>query len=131
AGDLSSEFGRCVNRVGDLDNDGYEDFIVGASNYGNNGEGAAFVYSGATGTQLAFLTGSQSNDRFGAAVEGRIDIDNDGYPDILVGAPRNGADAGKVLAYSPHLQTTLYALHGAAGQWLRGPIPAPQARRHR
>ena len=117
SGDIDSEFGTCVNRVGDLDKDGYEDFIVGAPTYGNNAEGAAIVYSGATGNQLAFLTGSQSRDLFGASVEGRIDIDGDGYPDILVGAPRNGADAGSVLAYSPHLQMTLYVLHGSTGEW--------------
>jgi FG-GAP repeat protein len=128
SGDFNSSFGTCVNRIGDVDKDGYEDFIVGAPFEGNTDAGAAIVFSGATGSQISFLSGSSGNDLFGIAVEGRLDLDGDGYPDVLVGAPFDDpGDAGSVLAYSPHLQKKLYTLHGPTGQGLGASIRSLQS----
>jgi hypothetical protein len=119
SGDAGSSFGWQVNRVGDVDKDGYEDFIVGAPAEGNNDAGAAVVISGATGSQIAFISGSSAFSDFGSAVDGRLDLDGDGYPDVIIGAPLDGSqNAGSVLAYSPHLHQNLYTLHGSAGDLL-------------
>lgn len=111
-GNNSSSFGACVSRVGDIDGDGIDDFIVGSPNDGTNGNGAATVYSGLTGSVIVHLKGADFSF-FGSAVDGRLDLDGDGYNDILVGA----ASEGSVLAYSPHLGTKLYKLTGPSGSY--------------
>src|SRR5262245_9410038 len=127
-GDPSSNFGWTVSRVGDVDKDGYEDFIVGAPAEGANDFGSAVVISGATGAYISILNGPHDFSYFGSAVEGRLDLDGDGYQDVLVGAPYDApSDAGSVLAYSPHLQKNLYTLHGANGQGLGASIRSLQA----
>jgi hypothetical protein len=113
-GNNSSGFGYAVNRIGDVDKDGYEDFIVGAPWDNNNNRGAAIVFSGISGAEILRLKGANDYSELGWAVEGRADLDGDGYPDILVGAPGDAGDTGYVLAYSPHLSSKLYKLAGPA-----------------
>jgi hypothetical protein len=59
-----------------------------------NGDGASAALSGTVtvfrggsgGTVLARLSGEQALDKFGAHVTGRCDLDDDGHPDLVVGA---------------------------------------------
>jgi hypothetical protein len=112
-GNQDSCYGWAVSRVGDVDQDGYEDFIVGAPTESSTDIGAADVISGRTGQQIVHLTGNVGFDYFGGAVEGRIDLDGDGYPDVLIGAPLDApVNAGSVLAYSPHRMLALYTVGG-------------------
>ena len=109
-GNSGSFFGSSLNRVGDIDKDGADDFIVGAPEDGTNSQGSAVVYSGASGAILTLLKGS-ANSFLGWSVDGRLDLDGDGYNDILVGETGDSS----VLAYSPHLATKLYKISGPAG----------------
>src|SRR5262245_15883625 len=81
-------FGSAVAQLGDYDGDGHEDFIVGEPDAFQSG-GAVSVYSGADGSIL-FGTATGAGIALGAAVEGNIDFDHDGYLDLLVGAPLAG-----------------------------------------
>lgn len=111
----SGSFGTAVADAGDVDDDGKHDIIVGASAFG--GRGAAFVYSGADGTLLFQLNGEASSDGFGSAVGGAGDLNNDGYDDVLVGAPGNdsaGSNAGRAYAYSGLDQTEIHHWDGEA-----------------
>ena len=109
-GNNLSSFGWSVNRVGDIDKDGYEDFIVGASSDNNNDRGGATVFSGASGAVIVKIKGANDFAWFGTSVDGRLDLDGDGFNDVLVGAP--GDDS--VLAYSPHLMAKIYRITGAS-----------------
>jgi hypothetical protein len=114
-GASDSSFGAVVSRVGDVDKDGYEDFIVGAP-YSGSFEGAATVYSGKSGKKIVRLTGNAStgNSQFGYDVDGRIDADGDGWNDVLIGSPGDSTGApsgGRVLVYSPHKSMVLLDIY--------------------
>lgn len=87
-------FGSSVSSAGDVNGDGYDDILVGAKNYTNsqNEEGAAFVFLGSSSfingnsPSWSYFSGSE-NSHFGSAVASAGDVNNDGYPDIIVGAP--------------------------------------------
>ena len=86
-------FGSSVDGAGDVNGDGFDDVIVGASNYdnGETNEGRAYIYHGsATGiitTPVTILENNNTESNFGFSVSGVGDINNDGYDDIVVGAP--------------------------------------------
>ncbi|HRH54814.1 MAG TPA: FG-GAP-like repeat-containing protein, partial [Chitinophagales bacterium] len=89
---ISAQFGSCVSDAGDINNDGFDDVIVGAQLYDNGqlDEGVAFVYYGSPigikSTPFSLLESNQSVSRFGYAVSKAGDVNNDGYDDVVVGA---------------------------------------------
>ncbi|XP_051479113.1 integrin alpha-6 isoform X6 [Apus apus] len=99
---LASSFGYDVAVV-DLNKDGWQDIVVGAPQYfdrsGDIG-GAVYVYINQQGkwegVKPVRLNGT-TDSMFGLAVENVGDINQDGYPDIAVGAPYDGF--GKVYIY--------------------------------
>jgi hypothetical protein len=104
----SALFGNCVASAGDVNNDGYGDVIIGAFVYDNGeaDEGRAFVYLGSevglADTAAWTAEGDQELAAFGACVASAGDVNNDGYDDIVVGAPGydNGeSDEGRAYLY--------------------------------
>jgi len=98
-------FGDSVADAGDVDADGVSDWIVGAPGFNPQGldEGAAFVFSGATGAQLLFLDGPVEHARLGDAVGAGGDVDGDGAADVVSGGPAkaNGFEqAGVAFVFS-------------------------------
>uniref|UniRef100_A0A8B9E5M0 Integrin subunit alpha 6 n=1 Tax=Anser cygnoides TaxID=8845 RepID=A0A8B9E5M0_ANSCY len=99
---LASSFGYDVAVV-DLNSDGWQDIVVGAPQYfdrsGDIG-GAVYIYINQQGkwegVKPVRLNGT-TDSMFGLAVENVGDINQDGYPDIAVGAPYDGS--GKVYIY--------------------------------
>jgi len=97
------QVGYAVSTAGDQNGDGYSDVLIGApgSDLGGSGSGAAFIVYG--GTELlcadgelcasisleyadASLIGERGDDFAGGAVSGGGDIDDDGVPDVVIGA---------------------------------------------
>lgn len=101
--------GRSVNSVGDVNGDGYNDFIVGAYGY-NNFQGKVYVvygYSGyylpqqfeldnLNGTNGFVINGLNQGSNFGYAVSGNGDINKDGFADIVIGAFGEKDNSGSV-----------------------------------
>ena len=86
-------FGFSVSRAGDVNNDGFDDVIVGAQGYYLNGYDAGRVYVFFGGVEMdtipdLIMTGEHSGDSFGSTVSGAGDLNNDGFADMLVAAYR-------------------------------------------
>jgi hypothetical protein len=103
------EFGRALNTAGDLNDDGYDDFLVGAPSYSSSsttaGPGRAYVFYGSTSFSSsisassadAILEGESNMDEAGIQVSSAGDWDGDGFDDVLIGASGDddgGAGAG-------------------------------------
>jgi hypothetical protein len=101
-------FGYSVAGAGDLNQDGFADVIVGAPyedpDPGSDGSGSAYVFSGQNGTllyELASPTEREDKTGFGWSVAGAGDVDQDGFGDVIVGAPYEGfRDAGRAYVFS-------------------------------
>ena len=103
--------GTSVSAAGDVDGDGFGDVLVGAPQWawgdGDDGPGAAFLVRGGPGTapvdlglpspRVTRFSTAGARDQTGMAVSAAPDMEGDGRPELLIGAPRvdaGGADAG-------------------------------------
>jgi hypothetical protein len=95
-----------VASAGDVNGDGYADLAVGAWGYdimGGFNEGKAYVYHGsASGLNLTpdwSAVGEDTTNYFGFSVASAGDVNDDGYDDLVVGAPWNNGYTGKAYIY--------------------------------
>jgi len=100
-------FGKCVSNAGDVNNDGYNDVIVGAPCDGGQKLAPGYAVLSFGGPDFdnssdIIFTGEQNEDYFGGSVSCAGDVNNDGYDDIVIGATGNDMGAstgGKVYIY--------------------------------
>jgi len=98
----TDRLGFSTSGAGDINDDGFDDVIVGAyqnNDGGSNNEGAAYIIFGASdlsGTkdtgnsdEDVRILGKASNNRLGIGVSGVGDVNGNGISDIIVGADRN------------------------------------------
>lgn len=103
-GDTDNMLGYCVSDAGDLNGDGFDDFVVGAPFYGSN-EGRVYIFFGGNivnpNPDLILYEGV-TDELFGASLAGVGDINGDGYDDLLVGAVSSdcgGDNCGAIYIY--------------------------------
>lgn len=114
----TEDFGTSVTTAGDTNLDGYDDFAVGASTSWENGVkrcGSVYIYSGRTGNLLYQLDGTVEKGKFGESIAYGGDVNRDGYPDLIVGAPEEDfirPDTGTVYVFSGRDGSILHSFIG-------------------
>jgi hypothetical protein len=119
----NDRFGEVVARVGRVDADAFDDFLVSAPASSSAGffAGTVRVYSGASGGVLHQFDGASQGDRWGSTADGCGDINGDGHDDIIVGSAvalqhsvkvYSGLD-GSVLHTLTEPATQFYGIHVA------------------
>ncbi|UCG69478.1 MAG: FG-GAP repeat protein, partial [Thermoplasmata archaeon] len=116
-------FGWDVSRAGDVNNDGFVDMIVGAP--GNNSDtGAAYIFyvNESMSSPLdaveanVIMTGDSGGDEFGYSVSTARDVNDDGYNDVIVGAP-GYADFNGTYSYEWGSSDTLVQKNDTSAQY--------------
>ncbi|MEU8789278.1 hypothetical protein [Streptomyces sp. NPDC048643] len=105
SGEAKDRFGASL-AIGDTDKDGRSDLVIGTPGE-NSGSGGVTVVRGTTGTldtahartwtqSTSGVPGSsETGDGFGTGVR-VVDLDKDGYADLVVGAPGENGGSGAV-----------------------------------
>lgn len=109
--------GWAVAGVGDLDGDGYDDLGVGSGSVAD-----AYVFLGSStrlsGTTSALdadlsLHGEEDGEGFGQALASAGDVNGDGSPDLLVGAPFSDGGNGAAWVFLGPITSSLRATDAA------------------
>ncbi len=115
-GQFSGYFGYTVSGAGDVNNDGFDDVVVGAhgEDFGASPylSGMAYVFSGETGVPLDTLSSPYpvGNGYFGYSVSGAGDVNNDGHSDVVVGAYGEAGHEGRAYVFSGEDGSVLWTL---------------------
>ncbi len=90
------KLGFAVAAAGDLNGDGFEDLALGApfADRGLPNTGLVRLHSGADGSLLRSIDGPSEEARFGHSLSAPGDVDGDGLPELLCGAPNSGLEPG-------------------------------------
>jgi len=126
-------FGEAVNGAGDVNGDGYDDFVIGAPGYDPGlgtviAGGRTYIYSGQDGSLLQAVDGQIFLANLGKANTGVGDINGDGYADIGSGAPQDptaGAQSGAAYLFESTGKSDpgAHTVYGAPCQGSNGSLP--------
>ncbi|WP_353930743.1 DUF4114 domain-containing protein [Okeanomitos corallinicola TIOX110] len=105
--------GYSVSNAGDINNDGFDDLVIGAPNayttnngkpgqtyivFGSSNFNANFNLNNLDGSNGFVINGNRIEDYSGLSVSSAGDINNDGIDDLIIGAPQatpNGTNSGQ------------------------------------
>jgi hypothetical protein len=142
---IDGQAGIAVAGAGDVNGDGLDDMLIGASEgasaraylvFGRtSGWGATLALGTLDGATGVAITAAQSGDRTGYALAAAHDVNGDGYDDFLIGAPNfdgtGGIDTGAAILIfgKPQWAATLAlgTLDGQNGIRFEGLLPLSYA----
>ncbi|MBF0626690.1 MAG: FG-GAP repeat protein [Magnetococcales bacterium] len=115
--------GSALSSAGDVNGDGFDDFIIGAwaATVGVSRPGASYVVFGkasgfASILDLSTLNGSNGfrlagfagNDQSGRSVRGAGDVNGDGFDDLIIGSPGTNVSANGSTFYDAGVSYVLF-----------------------
>ncbi|HZM00966.1 MAG TPA: integrin alpha [Planctomycetota bacterium] len=125
--DFDDRYGQFVSEAGDVNRDGWPDFIISAvSAEGPKGEpdrGSAELRSGQDFSIIYKWYGENASDDFGDSSAPAGDVNADGWPDVVVGGrghDGNGLSAGIARVFSGVDGSVLHTFYGDGPGWLAG-----------
>lgn len=101
-GAFQSQLGASISDAGDLNGDGYDDYIAGAPSYGDFARGRVYIHFGSANPDTIpelIINGFDDQSWFGWSVAGVGDVNADGYDDIAISAPEYNSQQGRVYVY--------------------------------
>lgn len=138
--------GFSISGIGDINRDAYQDLLIGAYAHNNSigrsyviygessvGSNELFYLSSLTGHNGFKIDGESAGDQSGYATAGLGDINGDGYPDWVIGAPQHNAAVGRsyVVFGCTELGSgglmNLSSLNGVTGFKLDGEVAGDQS----
>ena len=122
SGDASA-FATSLALVGDLNGDKASEILVGSPSDGVDHRGKVFLFGGRDGALLRTIDGPSAASGFGLALDSLGDLDGDGFPECVIGAPYVASDRPDSRA-----QGLVDIRSGKDGSTLRTLLPAPDER---
>jgi hypothetical protein len=121
---LDGEYvGYSVAGPGDLDGDGVPDLAIGAPQ-ADNAKGYVVAYSLADESELFRVWGGDNQNRLGEAMRPAGDVDADGLPDLIAGAPSlDGAYPGGFIRVLSGVCGGAFTVYGAGHPGTGGIAP--------
>lgn len=110
--------------IGDTNGDGGSELAIGGFSLSGHPPGFVHLRSGITGAILKSFSDTTPESYFGEAMAAAGDVDQDGAPDLVVGAwgrDDNGVDSGRVFVFSSASSgpaAPLFAIDGGPGDAL-------------
>jgi hypothetical protein len=101
----TGSFGNWCNAEGDVNGDGFRDLLITAHHYPSNSasKGRAYLYYGGIHMNNApdkVFTGEEAGDTLGGNAGLLVDMNNDDYDDVILGARYYGSDdIGRVYVF--------------------------------
>jgi hypothetical protein len=109
------QFSWIARSIGDVDGDRVSDVVTSAPTFGAAGQpagkGRVYLYSGRSGKLVWQYTGD-SAENVGTGLEGAGDVNRDGIPDVVAGAP----GSGRAYVLSGRDGTVIHRLQGVAAE---------------
>ncbi|KAA3605826.1 MAG: hypothetical protein DWQ01_18655 [Planctomycetota bacterium] len=118
----ASVIGISSRRVGDVDQDGVEDFACLARQLVSEPFASVIVFSGANFSTITRIFSPMGNTSFASrGLEGRVDLSGDGIPDLVISDPVYSESLnhqGAIFAYDPTTWQPLWVVEGNLA-WLQ------------
>lgn len=116
------KLGSAIAAVGDMNDDGVDDVLIGAplNDIGGTNAGRAYLVAGQDGSVLHIFTG-KAGEQFGGAVSALGDVNDDGVKDFVIAAPRSnlgGSNSGRVVVFNGATRLPLQKILGNADERL-------------
>jgi hypothetical protein len=97
---LNDLFGRIVTSAGDVNGDGFSDVMISVPGYGSFIGEVLIFYGGPLMDGIADVHLSEADDiSFGRSISTAGDVNNDGYSDVIIGAPNYNGELGSAYIY--------------------------------